>query len=47
MSAMEKKLSVAMAGLVIDMIKEFPRFKSPLTRVKVVLDEIAGSDSDG
>ena len=47
MTAMEKKLSGAVTGLVVDMIKEFPRFKRPLKRVKVVLDEMAGSESDG
>ena len=47
MTAIEKKLCGDVKGLVADMIKEFPRFKRPLKRVKVVLDEIERGESDG
>ena len=46
MTAMEKKLCGAGTGLGEDMIKEFPGFKRPLKRVKVVVDEMAGGKAN-
>lgn len=40
MTHLEKKLCIAMNGLIVDMIKIEPRLKKPLKHIQSVLEEM-------